>query len=359
MAAALLWAVAAVVFARLGDRVAPLVLNLVKGLVAIALLLLTLLLLQRPFPRVEGSTVVYLLLSGALGIGLGDSFYFRALALIGARRSLLLESLSPALAALLALVFLQETLSWTSGVGMALTLGGVAWVVSERQNERQLDQGNGLGNSAGNGSSDGPSSGSSPGPGHSPGNPPPKPGQRRPPARLALGLGYGCLAALGQAGGAVLSRAGLAETAMDPLWSTLLRLVSGTGLVLLWLPFAARSALARRAQRSGPMLPPNPLPNQFQPQPQPPKPASSPPLQLPSLRLLGTIAVTAFFSTYLAIWLQQTALKSAATGIAQALTSTSPLFILPIARLLGERISARAWGGVLISLLGIFLLFQG
>jgi drug/metabolite transporter (DMT)-like permease len=69
--------------------------------------------------------------------------------------------------------------------------------------------------------------------------------------------------------------------------------------------------------------------------------------------------VTAFFSTYLAIWLQQVSLKFAATGIAQALSSTSPLFILPIAAAMGEKISPRAVLGVVIALAGVWLLLSG
>ncbi|WP_256995571.1 EamA family transporter [Halomicronema hongdechloris] len=66
--------------------------------------------------------------------------------------------------------------------------------------------------------------------------------------------------------------------------------------------------------------------------------------------------VAAFIGTYLALWLQQMALKYAATGIAQALLGTSPLFILPIVVLLGERVSLRAILGVLVALGGVWLL---
>ena len=58
LAAALLWAIAASIFARLGDRVSPLTLNLTKGIVALGLLGATLLLLQRPFPPVEFRAVL-------------------------------------------------------------------------------------------------------------------------------------------------------------------------------------------------------------------------------------------------------------------------------------------------------------
>lgn len=318
LAAALLWAIAASIFARLGAKVSPLVLNLVKGLVAIALLLLTLVLLGRPFPPVAARPIAFLLLSGVLGIGLGDTFYFRALALIGARRSLLVESLAPPLSALLALAWLGERLSWANGLGIGLTLAGVSWVVSERLP-------------------------ATPGNRFSLGQLRLQPPQASPPL---IGIGYGLLAALGQASGAVLSRAALAETAMDPLWSTLLRLVAGVGLLLGWMLWRGW------ALGLNPNLGLAPANRQRLISVEPP---GRSPL---TLRLVATIALTAFFSTYLAIWLQQTALKYAETGVAQALTSTSPLFILPIVWALGEHISARTLTGVLLSLLGIFLLFQ-
>ena len=78
-----------------------------------------------------------------------------------------------------------------------------------------------------------------------------------------------------------------------------------------------------------------------------------------SKKLLGVIAITALFSTYLGIWLQQTALKYTATGIAQALISTSPLFVLPIALWMGEKVSFRAFLGVLVAIGGVALLFGG
>ena len=67
--------------------------------------------------------------------------------------------------------------------------------------------------------------------------------------------------------------------------------------------------------------------------------------------------IASFGSTYLGIWLQQTSLKFAPTGIAQTFLATSPLFILPIVALQGEKISLRAILGAVISLGGIALMF--
>jgi drug/metabolite transporter (DMT)-like permease len=74
-------------------------------------------------------SVAFLSLSGAIGIGFGDTAYFASLNCVGARRALLLEALAPPLTALFAGVFLGEILPPSAWLGIALTVVGVAWVV--------------------------------------------------------------------------------------------------------------------------------------------------------------------------------------------------------------------------------------
>jgi drug/metabolite transporter (DMT)-like permease len=285
LGAAFLWALSAVVYARLGQKIPPLVLNLSKGVIAIAFIVLTVVVQGNYLPTdIDIVPLGFLLVSGVIGIGLGDTFYFEALNNLGARRTLLLEALAPPLAALIALMFLQEYLSLSAWAGILLTVSGVAWVVSERV-----------------------------------------PGSNSNTVNPIRGISFGLLSALGQASGAVLSRAALAHTTISPLWSTLLRLIGSVLVLLVWMPIQQSPSLW------------------FKP--------------LQSKQLWGIIAVTALFSTYLGILLQQTALKYTATGVAQALIATSPLFILPIAIGMGEVVSFRALLGVLVALAGIGLLF--
>ncbi len=292
--AAFLWAAATLMFGKLGRQLSPLLLNMVKGVCAIAMMMITLVVQAQispnlaMLPSLPKASVIFLLLSGALGIGLGDTAYFSAINTLGARRALLLETLAPPIAALLAWLFLFEQLSLGAVIGIMVTLLGVAWVISERT-----------------------------------------PGTVLQPT--GAGLRVALLATFCQAAGAVLSRAALADTVVSPLWSSLIRLLAG--LVFMVVLGLARSEYLIGGWRKALEI-----------------------IMMP--RLLGAIALTSFFATYLGIWLQQIALKYTATGIAQALLATSPLFVLPMAALLGERLSWRAVGGVVIALSGVWLLLS-
>jgi drug/metabolite transporter (DMT)-like permease len=290
LTAAFLWAAATLMFGALGRQLSPLVLNAVKGIFAMGFIVMTLTVRQATSEasvnllHLPVQATAYLLLSGVVGIGLGDTAYFGAINTLGARRSLLLETLAPPVTAVLAWAFLAEKLSVISILGIGIILIGIAWVISEQV------------------------------PGHE-------------PVKWGAGLKVALLAVVCQAAGAVLSRAALADSAVDPLWSTLLRLSAGLafmGVLAVIQPHRLGEHLSLSA------------------------------LKRPSL--LGGVALAAFFGTYLGIWLQQIALKYTAAGIAQALLATSPLFVLPMAAVLGDRISLRSTLGAAIALGGVWIL---
>lgn len=284
LTAALIWATASIVYTGVGRQIKPLALNFTKGWIAIVLLVLTLLLTQRNIPSIDLAHFFLLFLSGTIGIGFGDTAYFNALNCIGARRTLLFETLAPPMSAVFALLFLKEQISTTAWLGIGLTIVGVVWVILERTADVH---------------------------------------ENFRPLRGSL---FGLLAAIGQATGAVMSRAALVSSEIDSLWSTLIRLLGGTIALFIWILLQRQSVeLVKPVQNR---------------------------------RLFVVIATTGFVSTYLGILLQQTSLKFAATGIAQALSSTSPLFVIPLTRILGDRVSIRSVMGVLIALLGVSLLFQ-
>ena len=283
LSAALLWAISSVIYGRLGLKISPLKLNLYKGIIAIAFIALTLAIQGTAFIGISGRTIALLSLSGVIGIGLGDTAYFSALNSLGARRTLLLETASPPIGALLALIFIGERLTPLTWCGILLTIIGIAWVISERNplNNKIVSR---------------------------------------------QGVIWGILAAIAQAVGSVISRFALVQSDITSLESALIRLLGGTAIIMVLLLLSAATKQSEAKMTL-------------------------------SARSLGIIAIAAWGSTYLGIWLQQTSLKFAPTGIAQTFLATSPLFVLPIVTLQGEKITWRSILGVGISLSGIALMF--
>jgi drug/metabolite transporter (DMT)-like permease len=72
-------------------------------------------------------------LSGIIGFTIGDLALFRAFVLMGPRLTLLVLTLWPVLAAGIGWAVLHELLSAPALAGMALVVGGVAWVILERR----------------------------------------------------------------------------------------------------------------------------------------------------------------------------------------------------------------------------------
>lgn len=200
--AAWLWAVASVVYGRLGERIPPLQLNLIKGIVAIALLSLTILISGEFFPHISPRTLCLLLFSGAIGIGLGDTTFFVTINSLGVRRALLMGTLAPPITAILAQIFLQERLNLSAWCGILVTIIGVGWVVTERTpNTSHIST-----------------------------------------THLWRGISFGLLTAMTNATGTVLSRAAFANTSISPLWAALLRLSAGVLIILVWASFPRRQS---------------------------------------------------------------------------------------------------------------------
>jgi len=79
----------------------------------------------------EGWRWGWFAISGLIGFVIGDALLFQAFVMIGPRLSMLLMALNPVMGAVLAWVFLSEHLSWTEISGIALTVSGVAIVVTD------------------------------------------------------------------------------------------------------------------------------------------------------------------------------------------------------------------------------------
>jgi drug/metabolite transporter (DMT)-like permease len=78
-----------------------------------------------------------LVISGILGLVLGDSFLFKSFQLIGARLGIIIMAAVPVLSAILAYFFLSEIISFLGMFGMLLTIAGILIVVLEKKSANE------------------------------------------------------------------------------------------------------------------------------------------------------------------------------------------------------------------------------
>jgi len=133
LAAAFLWSGTVVLLEETGRRIGALVNNTARLLMGLALLCLTLWLQKGTLLplHADQDQMIWLGLSGIVGLAIGDGALMIALLIIGSRRSTLLLSLAPPITTVLAWILLNESLPWLAVGGIAITIGGIFWVVTE------------------------------------------------------------------------------------------------------------------------------------------------------------------------------------------------------------------------------------
>jgi drug/metabolite transporter (DMT)-like permease len=133
IAAAGFFGLSSTFFTLAGRRVGPSTVNRARLLVAAVLAVgLHWALRGEPLPSTATARAwLWLPLSGVIGLALGDASLFRAYVRIGPALSMLVFSTTPVFTTLLGYALLGERLTAAEGLGMAVTLLGIAWVVSE------------------------------------------------------------------------------------------------------------------------------------------------------------------------------------------------------------------------------------
>lgn len=129
LAAAISWAVGICFFKKYGEATSATFLAFFKGVVSCLSVASLLLMRSEPFPS-DPSVVGPLVLSGLIGITLGDTSGYYALKKLGANVSATVFSLSTPIAVALAWIFLGERLETSEILGMAMTTLAVVGILS-------------------------------------------------------------------------------------------------------------------------------------------------------------------------------------------------------------------------------------
>lgn len=128
MGSAASWAVGSILFKQLGEKIPALALTLAKGTASIVLLGMAVLLTG--YQTIDQQPLFLLILSGLLGVALGDTFFFEALQDLGPHTLVVLLMLGQVFTIILAVLFLGEMpapIIWLGIVLVVLGIGVVLW----------------------------------------------------------------------------------------------------------------------------------------------------------------------------------------------------------------------------------------
>ncbi len=201
--AALIWAIAVLLFRVSGRTVPPLALNLFKNSFAVITLLLALLVLGRPIlPKTPLQGYGLLALSGLIGVTVSDTLFFGCLNLLGASLTAVVDCLYSPFVILFSFLFIGERLDARQFLGVAFILSALLLLAWSK--ERGL-----------------------------------------PPRKdLILGIGLGTLAMITLAASIVMIKPMLAGSSV--LWATFWRMTAGAVALGIVLPFHPRRRMILR-----------------------------------------------------------------------------------------------------------------
>ena len=129
--AAISWTYACFIWRSQTEKYKSIDINLVKNIIAFLIFLPVLINFS---VLIDSKSMLILLLSGVIGIGLGDTFYIKSLQIIGTRKTLSIETLSPLLAALSGEIFINENLALRSYVGIVIISISLFILLRQRTN---------------------------------------------------------------------------------------------------------------------------------------------------------------------------------------------------------------------------------
>ncbi|KAL4449860.1 hypothetical protein ABPG74_008233 [Tetrahymena malaccensis] len=315
------------------QKCSPFLLNCMKGLISgtVMFLLLTFF-ADQVFPSDTLRNYLLLILSGVFGIGIGDSFYFKALNLLGARQTILLETLAPPFTGLISYFYYGTTLSLIGWIGVFVTGYGVYMVVNKECDDDQnkqdvlvvqtyqndIEQATQLSNQSNEGSDIQNFS------------PLQKPLLTTNSEQFfkycskeqAWGLLNGIAFTFCQSLGMVFSHSAAGSSQFTSLQSSLVRMIAGLLSVIIIM-------IIQREKFYWPCED-----------------------KQKTYFFLSGIAVGPFFG----IWCQQTSLLYTRPEIAQTIIATSPLFGLVISWFRGEQMKARYVIGSFVSIVGVSMI---
>ena len=127
--ATLAWTYACSIWRTQTNIYKPIEINFLKNIIAFIIFSPVILILKY---STDYKYFLILICSGIIGIGLGDTFYLKSLNLIGTRKTLSIEALSPLIAAIAGNLFIDENLNLNAWVGIIIVTGTLVKIIKKK-----------------------------------------------------------------------------------------------------------------------------------------------------------------------------------------------------------------------------------
>jgi drug/metabolite transporter (DMT)-like permease len=290
---AVCWTATSLSFQKATSRVGSLPVNILRLLLALVIYCVVSKFIRGSFLPLDASAHIWIwmTLSGLVGFVFGDFFLFKSYETVSARISMLVMSLSPPIAAFISWLALGETLTIMSMVAMLITLLGIVIVITERKE-------------------------------HTPEN-----NEKKNKLKIKYpvrGLIFAFGGALGQAGGIVISKYGMANYSVFA--ATQIRIIAGS-VGFFILVFLMRQW------------------GQFF-------------VAVKDKKTMLFITIGAIFGPFIGVYFSLLSVKYTSVGIASTIMAIVPILIIPPAIIfLKEKVTVKEIIGSIITVGGVALFF--
>ena len=131
------WTITVISFEYAGKRVGSLSVNMLRLLFGFVFITIYLVITRGMIVPMDATTHTWnwLLVSGFVGLVIGDYFLFQAFVDVGGRISLIILNIVPPLSAILGFFYFDETIGFYGVLGMVITIGAIVFVVLARQDK--------------------------------------------------------------------------------------------------------------------------------------------------------------------------------------------------------------------------------
>ncbi|WMS88846.1 DMT family transporter [Pleionea litopenaei] len=138
LSSALMWAIAVILFTKIGTRLPAFELNLIKNIIGALLLIITSWAVESVLvPNFSMTDWILVIISGFIGIAIADTLYMKALNTIGAGATGIVAALYSPSVVILSMFYLNESLGFMQWLGLVLVLGGIIFISLDKS--PQLD----------------------------------------------------------------------------------------------------------------------------------------------------------------------------------------------------------------------------